>query len=137
MNLGNVMDDLGMGLGLIDGLRVHPYWATQISPPAAIIGWPDPLSFDSTMGRGGDRIDLPIYVLVGKIDARSSRDQLSRYLAGSGGDSIKAALERESGWSHHSFHSCRVKSAQVEVMTVAAVDYLAATFRVDIIGGGQ
>jgi hypothetical protein len=46
------MDDLGAALETIDGLRVFPYWADKIVPPAAIVGFPESLDFDETMGRG-------------------------------------------------------------------------------------
>lgn len=54
MNLAAVMDELGAALGTIPGLRVFPYWADRITPPAAVVGWPDPLTYDATMRRGSD-----------------------------------------------------------------------------------
>lgn len=133
MNLGDVMDDLGEALATLDGLRVFPYWADRISPPAAVIGWPDPLTYDSTMARGADQTELPVMVMVGKVDTRTARDAVSRYANGSGPGSVKAAIESHSPTA---YDSARVTRVEFGAITVAAVEYLAATFYVDIIGRG-
>lgn len=133
MRIGDVMDDLGRALASIDGLRVFPYWTRAIQPPAAIVGWPDPVTYDATMRRGADRLDIAIMLCVGNVDARSSRDVLSAYLDSSGPHSIKRVVDEHVPFA---YDSARVQKADVAVMTIAAVDYLSATFRVDIIGKG-
>lgn len=133
MNLGDVMDEIGTVLETIDGLRVFPYWADRITPPAAVVAWPDPVTYDATMARGADQMTLPLFVLVGRFDARTTRDRLAVYLDGSGASSVKAVLEA------HTYTSCdsvRVASATVDSYTVAAVDYLGAEFSLDIFGTG-
>lgn len=133
MDLAAVMDDLGAGLGAIPRLRVFPYWATSITPPAAVIGWPDPLDYDSTMARGADRLSLPLMVMVGAVDSRTSRDRVAAFANGTGEQSIKAALE-----SHEptAYDVCRVARCEFGVITVAGTEYLAATFTVDILAQG-
>jgi hypothetical protein len=133
VNLGNVMDELGTALEAIDGLRVHPYYADRITPPSAVVAWPD-IDYDATFGRGADRLTVPVYVLVGKVDARSSRDRLAVYLDGGDTKSVKAALE---GGTYTACDSVRVTSATVESIEVAAVEYLGGVFQVDIIGQGS
>lgn len=133
MNIATVMDELGTALQTIAGLRVHPYTASKINPPAGIVSWPEPLNYDATMARGADRITLPVWVVVGKVDARTSRDLLAVYLDGSDSKSVKAALE---GATYTAFDSARVTQATVESVTIAGIDYLAANFQVDIIGAG-
>lgn len=134
MDLAAVMDDLGDALATIPGLRVFPYWADRVQPPAAVVGWPDPLTYDSTMARGADQVELPITVLVGKVDARSSRDLLARYADGSGEASVKAVVEAH---TPSSYDSVRVTRAEFSVATVSGVEYLAATFYVDLTGSGS
>lgn len=133
MNLGALMDDLGDALATLDGLRVSPYWADRIHPPAAVVGWPEPLTYDAAMARGADRLELPVIVLTGRVDQRTARDQLARYVDGSGPASVKAAIETH---QPSAYHSARVLRAEFSVITVAAVEYLAATFTVEIIGSG-
>lgn len=134
MNLANVMDELGSALTDIEGLRVYPYWnAGTISPPCAVVGWPDPITFDMTMARGADRQTMPIHILVGKVDARTARDLLAQYIDGSGTTSLKEAIE---SYEATSYDSARVMQGTVGVIQVGAVDYLSVTFDVDVVGRG-
>lgn len=133
MNLAGVLDDLGAALGSIEGLRVFPYWTDRIAPPCAIVGWPEPLTYDATFGRGSDRTEIPVYVAVGKLDARSARDTMARYADGSGAHSVKAAVEAHEPTS---YDTARVIRVEFDVLTVASVDYLSAVFFVDITGRG-
>lgn len=133
MNVANLMAEIATALGSISGLRVYNFVAGAISPPTAIVGLPDAAEFDLTYQRGADRLTLPVTVLLSKAEDRVSAKTLANYLSGSGALSIKAAIEShdftEPDW-------VRVVSAEVSIVTVAAVDYLAATFQLDVVGGG-
>jgi len=133
MNLADVMSELADRLDTIEGLRVFPYTANKVAPPAASVGLPDEYTYDAAYGRGADALTVPIVVVVGKLDARSSHLQLSRYADGSGERSVKAAVE---AGETDAFDSARVTSVDFAVITIAAVDYLGATFTVDITGKG-
>lgn len=133
MNLANVMDQLEAGLAPVPDLRTAPYWVDRVNPPQAVVGWPDPLEYDETYGRGSDSCKVPITVLVGKVDARTSRDQLAKYADGSGTYSVKAALEAA---TYTACDSVRVASCEFGVTTVAGVEYLSGTFHVEITGRG-
>lgn len=128
-DLSDVMDDLGAALDTIEGLRVYPYWAGRVVPPAAVVGLPDDCQFDSVLQRGADRLRLPIVVAVGKADARSTRDRLAKYAAGSGPVSVKAVVE-----AHESaaWDSARVESVEFGTATIAGTECLAATFMIDV-----
>lgn len=134
MNIGTVMDELGVALGTITGLRVFPYSASRVVPPAAIVGWPDPVTYDSTLRRGADELTLPVWVLVGSVDARTARDVLAGYLDGAAAGSVKAALD---GDTYTACDSVRVASATVESISSAGVEYLGAVFQVEITGSGS
>lgn len=133
MNLAGCMDDLAAALGRIPDLRVFPYWADAVTPPAAVVAWPDPLTYDSTMVRGADTAEIPIHVFVGKVDARTARDLLARYADGSGDYSVKQAIE---GRKATAYDVARVNRAEFAVSTVGGTDLLAATFYIDITGRG-
>lgn len=133
MLLSDVMDDLGQALETISGLRVFPYWARSVHPPAAIVAWPDPLNYDATMGRGSDRCEMLVMLVVGNVDSRSSRNELAAFLDGSGDRSVKRVIESHIPFA---YDSARVQRANVAVMTIAAVEFLSATFHVDVIGKG-
>jgi hypothetical protein len=55
MRVAQVMDELGTALESIDGLRVFPYSADRVVPPAGIVGWPDQITYDATMGAARTR----------------------------------------------------------------------------------
>lgn len=133
MNLSAVMDAIGNALDLVPNLRVFPYFADSVTPPAATVGFPDEYLFDETFGRGSDRATIPVNVVVGKADARSARDQLAQYANGSGPTSVKQAVEQ---YATTAWDSVRVKSIEFGVVSIASVSYLAATFNIEIIGRG-
>jgi hypothetical protein len=134
MNVADVMDELATQLDTITGLRVHAYLADSISAPAAVVGLPETYTFDETYGRGTDRIQLPVMALVGKVSDRTVPARLGQYMDGSGSASFKQVLE--SG-TYTAFDTCRVMNAETDVITVAQVEYWAATFNVDIVGDGS
>lgn len=133
MNLGAVMDEIGTALEAIDGLRVFPYNADKVNPPAAVLAWPDPITFDETMGRGSDRETMHLFVMVGRFDARTTRDRMAAYLDGSGASSVKAKVE---GGTYAACDSVRVVQATVDSYTSGGVDLLGADFELDIVGRG-
>lgn len=133
MNLADVMDDLGAALDTIDGLRVHAYGADRITPPAAVIAWPEELTYDAAMQRGADQAEIPVVVLVARADVRTARDVLARYCDGVGAHSVKSAVD---GYTATAYDSARVMRVEFGPATFAAVEYLAATFYIDVIGKG-
>jgi hypothetical protein len=133
MNLANVMDQLATQIDTITGLRVTAFPADQVQVPAAVIGYPERISFDETMARGADRMELPVFVLVGKVWDRTTRDEMAVYCDGSGAKSIKAVAE---AGVYTAMHSVRVAFVTFETVVVAAVEYLAAVFTVDVFGTG-
>lgn len=133
MNIANVMDEIGTALGAIDGLRVFAYSADRITPPAAVVELPDPITYDETLGRGADRLTMLITVVVGRFDARTARDLLAVYLDGSAATSIKAAVD---GGTYTACDSVRVTEARPDSYTIGGTTYLGAEFQLDIIGQG-
>jgi len=134
-----VTGELRAALGTIPGLRV-PAWGTMsVQPPAGIVALPDRLLFDQTYrgqsARGTDTFkDVPIVILVGAPTERSSILALAKYVAGSGPQSVKAALEGHNYGTVCDF--VHVEFAEFDVPKYAGTDYLAATFHADIVGNG-
>lgn len=133
MILKDVMTDIGTRLKTISGLRVYDFPSDSITPPAAIIAYPDEIVYDATYGRGMDRMTLPVLVLAGKANDRAARNNLVGYADGTGAGSIKSVIE--SG-SYTSFHEVRVVRVEFDVVRVASNDYAAALFDLDITGQG-
>jgi hypothetical protein len=127
MQIVTVMDQIGDRLRTISGLRVFDFPPDSIQPPAAVVSWPT-ISYDSVMARGADDATFPVHVLVGRVVDRSAQQQLALYLDGTGSKSIKTVIEAGTVGD-----SVRVSSGSVSVMTVGGVEYLTATFQVDVI----
>ncbi|HZO69208.1 MAG TPA: hypothetical protein VFB74_29815 [Kribbellaceae bacterium] len=134
MDLAAVMDAVSARLDTITGLRCFAYPPPTLSPPAAVVSYPEALVFDATYGRGMDRMSLPVVVVVGKPSDRTARNALAAYCAGSGASSVKAVLE--SG-TYSAFHTVRVEDIEFDVVTISGVDYMAALFTLDIAGSGS
>ena len=129
LDLNAVMDAFGLRLGTIPGLRVYDYPPDSVAVPAAVVGYPDTVTYDETMARGTDSCTVTVTVLVGRISDRASRDALGAYLAGSGVRSVKAAVD---GTLAGTVKDARVGSATVMSVTVGGVDYAAAAFSVEV-----
>jgi hypothetical protein len=115
------------------GLKVFGYPPNKVTAPAAIVTYPGDYTFDGSYGRGMDKITIPVVLLVGKVDARTSRDRISKYANGSGPESVKAVVE--SG-VYTAFDSVRVTGVEFDIVGMAADEFLAATFSLDIAGKG-
>ncbi len=129
MNLEPIMDEIATRLGNVGGLRVHAQPPKSISPPAAIVSYPDEIDYDQTYGRGMTNVSgLKVWLVVGNVTDRSARDQLAGYVSDTGPQSVKLALE---GPSQH-WDDLRVVSAEFDVVTIAGVDYIAAGLTLDL-----
>jgi len=134
MDLGAVMQAVADRIDTVTGLRVYAHPPDSVEAPAAIVTYPDTYTYDATYGRGMDRIEaLPVVLLVGKVSGRASRDKVAQYVKGSGAGSMKAVIE--SG-TYTAFDTVRVASVTFDIIAVASVEYLGATFILDIAGQG-
>lgn len=125
IDLNAVMDTLGVRLSAIDGLRVADYPSDAANPPQAIVSLPETVEYDAVAGRGADRVVIPVLVLVGKVSDRSARDAVARYVSGEGAWSVKAAIEAGD-------LTVRVTAARIDVVTIQAIEYLGASFDVEV-----
>lgn len=134
MDLADVMDDVADELENIAGLRVFAYPPGSLTPPAAVVTYPDSITFDQTYGRGMDRMSLPVVVVVGKATDRTARNRLGAYCDGAGASSIKAKLE---AGTYVAFDTLRVTGITFDVVSIGGTEYLAALFDLDISGTGS
>lgn len=140
MDIAAVMDEIATKLRVAPSLtgRTYAYPPATITPPAAVVTYPTDMVFDQTYGRGVDSMTGVVVVLVGPPTERQTRDQLAKYLNGSGAESVKALLDGEKGGSNP-YTSCdgvRVAGWEVDVHTIGGKDHVAAVFQLDIAGPG-
>ncbi len=132
LDLNATMNALGSRLATIAGLRVVDYPADGISPPAGVVSYPESVDYDETYRAGADRATFPVHVLTGKVSDRASRDRIGAFVARSGASSVKTTLEADPTLAG-AVASLRVQRATFSTITVGAVDYVAATFDVEVI----
>lgn len=130
LNLNATMDAIGTRLLTITGLRVFDFQAHSIVAPAAVVAMPS-VEYDVTKIRGTDKCVFPVHVLVSKVNDKAARDKLSGYIAGTGATSIKAVLESDRTLGGV-VQQIRVMDATISVMKVGDLDYLSATFQVEV-----
>ena len=132
MNLAAVMDEIAAALAGITGLRVSAYPPGSVSPPAGIVSYPDEITYNLTSGPTGARIEsLPVVLVAGKATDRAAREAVSGWASTDGPASVKAVLEEA---AYASLDTLTVTRCGFDVVTIAGVDYLAATFDIDISG---
>ncbi len=125
------MDEIATELDTITGLRVHAHPIDKISPPAGIVSYPDEINY--LVESDGDTLRyerVPVFLVVGKAVARAARDAVSAYADVTGPKSVKANLE---GRTWETCDYVVVSRCTFDVITIAAVDYLAAQFELDIV----
>lgn len=127
ISVATVMDEIGVALATITGLRVFDFEPKSAQCPFAFVDFPTSIAFDSTYGRGTDRMTLTVVVGVASQVDRTSRDEASLYAAASGTKSIKAAIDAASIGS-----SARVVDAQFGSIVLASGVYQGITFTVDV-----
>lgn len=134
LELVGVMDGIAATLraaGMFPGDdRVFEWPTLSVNPPCAIVGYPTALTYDATMARGADRATFPVWVVVGKVDARTTRDALAQYVGPDGSQSFKSALDGDLGGA---CQSCRVTAATIEAVNISGVDYQSVRFDLDVL----
>jgi hypothetical protein len=131
--LADVAEQISAQLDTIAGLRSFAFAPDKVAPPAAMVTWPEDITFDQTYQRGCDRMTLGVVVVVARPNDRSALDRLGVYCDGSGPSSVKAVLE--SG-AYSAFDAVTVQSAEFDEFEIGGTIYPGALFRLDIIGDG-
>lgn len=125
------MDGIGNALGSIAGLRILPYQGAAIQAPAAIVLLPA-MTYDFTMARGSDLGLFTVHVWVSQVDDKSATTAVAGYMAASGTNSVKQAIEADPSLGG-AVMTVRVQSATVQVMSMGGVDYLTCSFTVEVV----
>ncbi len=135
MNLATVMGEIGTRLDAsLTGVTVYRYPPNSVIPPAFVVSYPSSYVFDETYGRGMDRMSLPVVAVVGRPTDRATLDNLAKYAAGDGSESLKGILE--SG-AYSTFDTIRVADIEFDVVTIGGTDFMAAIFNLEITGQGD
>lgn len=129
LELAAVMTALADRLDTIPGLHLYKGWPDKVISPAAIVAFPESVTYDTTYRRGADTFDIPV-VLALRMDPAELAD-VSPFVTGAGASSIKGVLE--SG-VYAGFGKPHVRDAQFDVAPFAGVRHLVAVFGVTVTG---
>jgi len=132
--LSSIRQGIGTNLGSISTLSVYNFMPDFLEPPCAVVGVMDQIEYDSTMNRGTDKYQIPVLVIVSRVDAQDSQDTLDGFLANTGSSSVKQAIESDVTLGGV-VSTVRVTEARdYGVYNMNNTDYLACNFIVEIIG---
>lgn len=131
MVLSDVMAALATQIDTIAGLRVYAWPADAVQPPAAVVGFPESYTYDSTMKRGADELTLPVWVVVSRVSDRTAATALGAYVDGAGAASVKAVVE---AGTYTAMDAVRVTGVEFVPLVIAGADYWSAMFNVFVIG---
>lgn len=93
-SISDVRAGLKTRLDTITGLNAYALVPMTPNVPAAIVE-PRGIDFDASTARGSDMAQFDVVVLVAESITELAQTQLDLYLAGSGAQSVKAAIEAE------------------------------------------
>ena len=129
----SIRNGIGDNLANISSLTVFKFVPDFIEPPTAVVGVVENIEYDTTIQRGADKYEIPVFLYVSRVDAQDSQESLDAYLASTGSESVKAQVESDVTLGG-SANSCRVIEAnEVGVYTINNIDYLGVEFTVEVI----
>lgn len=135
MIISDIRNGIKQNLSSIDGLRCYDLVPDVIVPPCVVVGQLD-FTFDLNNARGLDQANLDVFVIVQRFSERTGQDKLDTYLAGSGDNSIKAAIESDRTLGG-ACNTLRVTSAESGTYQMGDIDYLSYRYRLTVWGQGD
>lgn len=135
MKPSQLREGFATALRQIHGLTVSTTQTPNLQPPHAIVALPSG-TYDSTMGRGSDTLNLQVVVYIARADDPLAFDLLDDYVAGSGSRSIKEMLEEP---TYTGLTEAMVRVRSYEIGAASSTDgseLLAATFEVEAVVPG-
>jgi hypothetical protein len=89
-----IKDALKTALQTIPGLRAYDYQPDGVNPPFAFSTL-DEITYHGAMGAGNIVNRFTVTVVVQRVSERTAQDKLDGYVAYSGAQSVRAALEAD------------------------------------------
>lgn len=93
-DLAAIREGIAANCDGVADIQVSPYMLASPTPPAAHV-IPGDGEFDLAMGRGTDRLNMLVQVFVAVGTDKGAQILLDKFLAGSGADSFKQAIESD------------------------------------------
>lgn len=132
-SLTSIRQGIGTALANISALIVFNFVPDSIEPPTAVVGVVDNVEYDSTMQRGADKYEIPIFLYVSRVDAQDSQETLDSFLASTGSNSVKVAVESDITLGGVAQSVRVIEADNYGVYTINNLDYLGVEFTVEVI----
>ena len=85
------------------------------------------------MQRGADKYEIPIFLYVSRVDAQDSQETLDSFLASTGSNSVKVAVESDITLGGVAQSVRVIEADNYGVYTINNLDYLGVEFTVEVI----
>ena len=132
-SLTSIRQGIGTALANISALIVFNFVPDSIEPPTAVVGVVDNVEYDSTMQRGADKYEIPIFLYVSRVDAQDTQETLDSFLASTGSNSVKVAVESDITLGGVAQSVRVIEADNYGVYTINNLDYLGVEFTVEVI----
>jgi len=130
--MADIRAGLIANLSTIPNVQWSPYMLASPTPPAGHI-IPGGIDYDEAMHRGYDATTMTVQVFVGLVTDQGSQVVLDQYLASSGINSVKAAIESDITLGGK-VSACRVTNASpFQVITLSERQVLTVSWTVYVI----
>lgn len=142
MDIAAVRQGLADAAAAIDGLNCYGYTPDSVMEPC-FYPLDVTIDFDQTFTRGLDQVFVTCIVLASRADDRAGQAKLDSYLAGSGSQSIKAAIEAARGAPGQAALDGACDDLRVQrvfgyaLYDEAGVKFYGAKFQIHVIGEGD
>lgn len=134
LSISAIMAEVASRLDTIPGLRVYGWPPGSVTPPAAIVGYPEEIVFDAAFRRGMDTMSLPVLCVIGRPTDRNTPTLIGQYAKGAGLRSVKSTLETG---AYATVHTLRVARCTFDAVSIGGTEYMAALFDIEITGSGD
>ena len=128
-SISDMREGLAVNLRTITGLRAVATVPDNPTPPIAII-YPQNIEYDESFQRGLQTYTFRVVVIVGRVDERSAQNRLDAFVASTGANSIKLAIEKDKTLGGKVFDTRVTAMTNYGSLDISEVTYLSAEFTV-------
>lgn len=126
-----LMDGLGTAVSGLEGLvAAYGYPPMNVETPAAVVGLPDSVEYDATLG--SHRVTIPVWILVSRTGDGMGIQLVADYANDSGNKSLKAEIEANTTLNGVAA-STRVIDAEFVNQDWNGTNFLAVLFTIEIL----
>lgn len=129
--IGQISAALAARLATISGLRAFDYQPDSAYPPYAFPGVTN-IEYHKAMAGGSQTYTYTIMVVTGRVDDKTSQDELDRYASFDGAQSVRAAIEADRTLGGVVDTLILSSSANVSSMAIGDNNYITLDFTVTV-----